>query len=261
MGKESSISWTHATFNAWWGCVEVGGSPACGGPEFGGECYAKTWDRRCGGDHWGNDKDRRFFGDKHWNEPLVWNRAAEKAGEMRRVFCMSMGDWAEGRPDQQPYLERLWDLILETRSLNWLMLTKRPQLIAKLCPLRSQRVWQGVTAENQYWFDLRWQHLRQVDAEVYWLSMEPLFERVKLADDFLALGKRAWVIVGGQSGKGAQPFDADTARYMRDQCRDAGVPFHFKQGSSANWEHFKMFDSFPDDLKIREYPMPGGSNG
>jgi hypothetical protein len=92
-----------------------------------------------GGSNWGADAPRRFFGDAHWREPLKWNRKAEAAGVRRRVFCMSMGDWAEGRPDQHPHLERLWNpTILETPWLDWLMLTKRPQLITKLCPLGRQ---------------------------------------------------------------------------------------------------------------------------
>lgn len=260
MGQDSAISWTHHTFNCWWGCVEVGGSPACGGLGFKGECYAKAWDRRTGGDHWGADKSRRFFSDKHWGEPLEWNRDAEKAGERRRVFIMSMGDWAEGRPDQAPHLDRLWKLYDQTPHLDKLMLTKRPQLIPRLYPLgRRTDVWMGVTAENQYWLDNRWEFLRAVDAEIYWLSMEPLFERVTLPASFLDLGSRAWVIVGGQSGGGADELDPSAARAVRDQCREAGVRFHFKQGSqTANWgghKAFKIFETFPSDLQIREFPM------
>lgn len=223
MGQNTKISWATHTFNAWWGCTKVGGSPACE------NCYAEAWSRRTGFDIWGDEKPRRYFSDKHWNEPLKWNAAAEKAGERARVFCMSMGDWAEGRPEQAPHLERLWELILNTPWLDWLMLTKRPQLITKLCPLRSQRVWQGVTAETQKWLDLRWEHLKQVDCEIYWLSVEPLFERIVLPEDFLRLGKRGWVIVGGESGPQARPMNPEWARLLRDQCMVAGVPYHFKQ--------------------------------
>lgn len=234
MGQITNISWCDHTFNCWHGCVEVGGSPACGGPPFGGECYAKTWDRRVGGDHWGVDAPRRFFGDKHWAEPLKWNRNAEAAGVKRRVFCMSMGDWAEGRPDQREHLERLWDLMPQTPWLIWLMLTKRPQLIQKLYPFGTLDnpplgIWQGVTAENQHWLNNRWAFLREVPSEVYWLSVEPLFEQMILPDDFLALGKRGWVIVGGQSGPGAKPMQPEWAKFLRSQCREAGVAFHFKQ--------------------------------
>ncbi|MEY4838544.1 MAG: hypothetical protein RLZZ475_2403 [Pseudomonadota bacterium] len=38
-----------------------------------------------------------------------------------------------------------------------------------------------------------------------------------------------WVIVGGESGPGARPMHPGWARSLRDQCADAGVPFHFKQ--------------------------------
>jgi hypothetical protein len=38
-----------------------------------------------------------------------------------------------------------------------------------------------------------------------------------------------WVIVGGESGKGARPMHPDWVRSIRDQCLAAGVPFFFKQ--------------------------------
>src|SRR5262249_45607172 len=54
MGKNSSIEWTHHTFNPWWGCKRV--SPACE------NCYAEVWAHRLGHDLWGPREDRRFFG-------------------------------------------------------------------------------------------------------------------------------------------------------------------------------------------------------
>lgn len=47
MAEQSAIGWTDGTFNPWWGCVEV--SPACD------NCYAREWDARFGGDHWGKN--------------------------------------------------------------------------------------------------------------------------------------------------------------------------------------------------------------
>jgi protein gp37 len=225
VSKETGISWCDHTFNCWWGCTKVGGSSACD------NCYAETWAKRTGFTIWGDDKPRRYFGDKHWNEPLAWDRAAAKEGKSALVFCMSMGDWAEGRPEQRPHLSCLWALQQRTQNLIWLMLTKRPQLIGKLAPTdeASPRRWFGVTAESQAWLDLRWSHLKQVESPVYWLSMEPLMERVTLPQDFLDLGRRAWVIVGGESGGQARPMHPDWARHLRNQCREAGVPFHFKQ--------------------------------
>jgi protein gp37 len=38
-----------------------------------------------------------------------------------------------------------------------------------------------------------------------------------------------WIVQGGESGKGARPFDYTWARSMRDQCQAAGVSYWFKQ--------------------------------
>ena len=38
-----------------------------------------------------------------------------------------------------------------------------------------------------------------------------------------------WVIVGGESGKDARPMKTDWVRSLRDQCRNHGVPYFFKQ--------------------------------
>jgi hypothetical protein len=74
--------------------------------EAGADCYAMTSDARFHphDTHWGADRTRLFFGDRHWKEPLQWDRAAKKAGVRRRNFAMSMGDLFEGRPD-----ERTWN--------------------------------------------------------------------------------------------------------------------------------------------------------
>lgn len=37
------------------------------------------------------------------------------------------------------------------------------------------------------------------------------------------------MIVGGESGPGARPMDAEWAREIRERCIRAGVPFFFKQ--------------------------------
>jgi protein gp37 len=37
------------------------------------------------------------------------------------------------------------------------------------------------------------------------------------------------VIVGGESGPGARPMQAEWVRAIRDRCLDSNVPFFFKQ--------------------------------
>jgi protein gp37 len=60
---------------------------------------------------------------------------------------------------------------------------------------------------------------------VRFLSIEPLLEDLGTID----LTGIHWVIVGGESGQGARPMQREWVISIRDQCRDAGVPFFFKQ--------------------------------
>lgn len=57
----------------------------------------------------------------------------------------------------------------------------------------------------------------------------------------------SWVIVGGESGKGARPMHPDWARSLRDQCAAAGVPFFFKQW--GEWAP-AMFGTDPDNAHV-----------
>jgi protein gp37 len=61
------------------------------------------------------------------------------------------------------------------------------------------------------------------------------------------------VIVGGESGAGARPMDANWARIIRDRCRDCGTAFFLKQlgGYPNKREDISLF---PEDLRIQELP-------
>ena len=227
MGQHSEIEWTHHTFNPWWGCVKI--SPACA------HCYAETWANRVGMKLWGGDAPRRFFNENHWREPLRWNADAERRGVRARVFCASMADVFEPRSDLDVWRERLWQLISDTPSLDWLLLTKRPGHIKVVYPWASSprtNVWLGTTAENQKWAERRIERLLSVGAHVRFLSCEPLLSAIDLRP-WLSAKQIDWVIAGGESGGGARPTHPNWVRSLRDQCRSAKVPFHFKQ-----WGHW-----------------------
>ncbi len=177
MGKITAIQWCHHTFNPWWGCSRV--SPACV------RCYADTFAKRAGhGDLWRKHGDRRFFGEKHWAEPLAWDRDAAAAGERRRVFCASMSDVFELHPEFEvanrmaDARHRLWDLIAATPNLDWLLLTKRPEHVLSLAMVWRDgwpsNVWIGTSVENQEWADRRIPVLLEIPATVRFLSCEPL---------------------------------------------------------------------------------------
>lgn len=249
------------TFNAWWGCERI--SPACK------NCYAEAWAKRTGHDVWGGDKSpRRFFGDRHWAEPLKWNRQAERDGTRPHVFCMSMGDLFEDRPDLVEPRNRLLrhgGLIDQTPRLIWMLLTKRPENIADMVPeewIQDQwpgDVWIGITAEDQLRFDERYPHLAATHAPVKFLSCEPLLESINLRGADVQ-----WVIVGGESGGGAREMDLDAARDIVHQADRLGARVYFKQlGTVLAKKRLPLWQvdrkgealgALPEDLRSREWP-------
>ncbi len=65
-----------------------------------------------------------------------------------------------------------------------------------------------------------------------------------------------WVIVGGESGADARPMDMRWARTLRDQCRNAGVAFYFKQqvGFRSNEKPY-LVEEDGSCFKIQQYPV------
>jgi len=126
VGTSTAIGWTDHTFNPWWGCERV--SPGCQ------HCYAETFAKRTGNAVWGKAAPRRFFGPKHWAEPVKWNAAAAARGVPELVFCASMADVFEPRDDLNAERARLFELIEQTPFLIWQLLTKRPEAVTELAP-------------------------------------------------------------------------------------------------------------------------------
>lgn len=245
MAKNSKIEWTHHTFNPWWGCTKV--SPACK------HCYAETWAKRVGEDVWGARRARRFFSDMHWREPIKWNEDAVASGSRLRVFCASMADVFEDRRDLDVARQRLWRLIEVTPALDWLLLTKRPEVAERLNPWGAnwpRNVWLGATAENQKYADERIPFLSRCPARVRFLSCEPLLGPLDLTR---WLGETVgWVIAGGESGGKSRPTDPLWVRSLRDQCIKKNVPFHFKQ-----WGNWAPLNSSEESRRTKL--LPSGS--
>ena len=250
MGFVTLISWCHHTFNLWWGCVEV--SPAC---DF---CYARELAKPYGYGVWGAIADHRFFNEKHWEEPLKWNRKHEKEGTRGRVFCMSMGDWGEERADgvgkkMDEERRRLWTLIDTTPFLDWLLLTKRGQAFRRLVPpdiLSLPNVWPGVTVESP---DYLWRLDALMDikcAGPRWVSYEPALSPVDFRP-YLTQGL-GWVIFGGESGPRRRPCALGWLWQTIEHCREAGVPVFVKQDSALR---SGVQGRIPDNLWIKEFPQ------
>lgn len=134
-------------------------------------------------------------------------------------------------------------------------------------------VWLGTSVEDQATADERIPHLLQCPAAVRFVSYEPALGPVDftpyLVDDLHQMGRAPrmeldWIIVGGESGPGARPFDVQWARDTIAQCRAAGVPCFVKQLGPyyevgvrrIRWRDPKGGnpEEWPADLRVREFP-------
>lgn len=176
MAETTAIEWTDATFNPWIGCTAI--SPACD------HCYAEAlMDKRHHRVTWGGERSRTSA--SYWQQPRIWQRQAkafhEQHGRRQRVFCASLADVFDNQV-QDDWRWDLWALIRDTPDLDWQLLTKRPQNIAKMLPGDwddiKHHVWLGTTVEDQKRAELNIPHLLQHDAAVRFISCEPLLSPI-----------------------------------------------------------------------------------
>jgi protein gp37 len=150
--------------------------------------------------------------------PLRWRQP-------RQIFVNSMSDlFHEAVPDD--YIRRVFQVMAQAHWHVFQILTKRSHRLAELAPLLPwpSNIWQGVSVENAR-YTLRVADLVKVPATVRFLSVEPLLGPIPK----LPLRGIDWVIVGGESGPGHRPMQAEWVHAIRDQCDNAGVAFFFKQ--------------------------------
>lgn len=235
MAISTKIEWCDHTFNPWIGCTKV--SPACD------NCYAEMlMDTRYGRAQWGAGNPRSRTSASNWKQPATWHRKAVRADARPFVFCASLADVFDNEvpPEWRADLFRLID---QTPALVWLLLTKRIGNVTKMTREATggltlpANVAIGATfgSQNEYERDIaKLSDVRRTMSPLFTFgSFEPLLSSLMLDD-------RApdWVIVGGESGAGCRPMDLNWARSLRDQCREIGRVFNFKQtgghGSIAN---------------------------
>lgn len=244
---------------------------------------------------------RRMMPDR-LDEPL-------RARRGRKIFVNDMGDlFFEGHPFED--IAQVFAVMALAQQHTFQVLTKRPERAAEFLrewaaggrhvwtaaqgikmprgqskpapgwPLPN--VWIGTSVENRATLH-RIDTLRTIPAAVRFLSVEPLIEDLGTVD----LTGIHWVIVGGESGPGARPFDLAWARSLRDQCQSAGCAFFFKQAGARPREsiyargasvmalgvearvyqhtanvslddpHGGDLSELPFDLRVREFPPVG----
>jgi len=239
MSLNSTIEWTDATWNPVRGCVKI--SPGCK------HCYAETFAERfrgVKGHPYEQGFDLRLVPDK-LTEPFTWR-------SRKLVFVNSMSDlFHDGVPDT--YVEAVSRVMQSANWHTYQVLTKRSERLRDLLNGRlrfagdCENIWWGVSVEDRNYGLPRIGHLRSAQAQIRFLSIEPLLEDLGKID----LSGIHWVIVGGESGPGARPMRKEWVLSIRDQCLEQRVPFFFKQwGGIRKHKHGRSLDGRTYD----EYP-------
>ena len=234
MAQKSKIEWTDETWNPVTGCTKV--STGCR------NCYAERMAKRMklmGQVRYRNEFEVTLQPDIV-ERPLRWRKP-------RMVFVNSMSDLFH-KEVQIEYIQEAFATMEAASRHTFQILTKRSARLKRLAHLLPwpPNVWMGVSVETPSFYS-RIEDLGTVPAKVRFLSLEPMLKDLP----GLPLEKMHWVIAGGESGPKARPMSPDWARRVRDQCREADVPFFFKQWGGVNKKKagrildFKTWDEFP----------------
>jgi protein gp37 len=212
MATNSHIEWTDATWNPVTGCTKI--SPGCK------HCYAERLANRLQAMKQANYRNgfKLTLQPQMLELPLKWHSP-------KRIFVNSMSDlFHEDVPTE--YIKQVFDIMRRAAWHQYQVLTKRSERLRDLGKeLKwAPQIWMGVSVENEKYVS-RIDDLRKSGAHVKFLSLEPLLGPLSN----LNLRGIDWAIVGGESGPGARPIDAEWVTEIRDQCLCAGVPFFFKQ--------------------------------
>ncbi|MCA9136068.1 MAG: phage Gp37/Gp68 family protein [Planctomycetales bacterium] len=247
MSQNSRIEWTDATWNPIRGCTQI--SPGCA------RCYAKTFAERfrgVPGHPYEQGFDLRLVPTK-LSEPLHWKQS-------RQIFVNSMSDLFHTDVPSD-YIVKVAKTMTLANWHTYQVLTKRSERLCEMLDNElkfaadAQHIWWGVSVENRRHGIPRCEQLRQANAQMKFLSVEPLIEDL---GEF-SLDEIDWVIVGGESGAGARPIAKEWVRGIRRLCRKHKVPFFFKQwGGIRKKETGRLLDgrTYDEMPTIKVSPKP-----
>ena len=228
MSTTSPIEWTEATWNPIVGCSIL--SEGCT------NCYAMRMARRL--EKMGSAKyeglTRQSGGSWKWNGNVRLDRPSLSQPSAwrvpKKIFVNSMSDLFHEALELRE-IQLVFEAMHQAPHHVYQILTKRAERLSALnrhLPWFSN-VWMGVSVESKKQLH-RIENLRQINATVKFLSLEPLI------DDLGKINLRGidWVIVGGESGPNSRPIKEEWVISILQQCKQQNVAFHFKQWGGVN---------------------------
>jgi protein gp37 len=213
MADKSFIEWTNSTWNVVTGCDKV--SSGCK------NCYAERYAKRL--QNMGVEKYRDGFELRLHPEVMTYPLGLKQP---KMIFVNSMSDlFHEKIPFE--FTRQVFDIMEKAHWHHFQILTKRGVRLTEFSKYYGEfptNVWIGVSVETPQ-YKSRIDDLRNVNAKIHFLSLEPLLEPL----GELNLDDIEWVIAGGESGPSFRDCKAEWIRAIRDQCIESDVPFFFKQ--------------------------------
>jgi protein gp37 len=262
MGDRTAIEWTQATWNPISGCTKV--SPGCA------YCYAERITLRMGGKPFVEGRTEIRPRPERLDWPLKWKQP-------KLIFTCSMTDLFHEKVPFR-FLTSVMEVMQKAKWHTFQLLTKRPERMQEFFKKYGDppaNAWLGTSVENQYWADRRLPVLTQMrGAPVLFVSCEPLLGPLDLRP-WLAHGL-TWVIVGGESagpegrrlvektpeGWMPKPGPLEWSRWIRDQCKESGAHFFFKQwggprpNSGGRTLDDEMWNEWPEKAAQWTKPSP-----
>lgn len=290
--RKGGISWTDRTWNPIRGCSRVSqGCVNCyaesmaarfSGP---GQPYEGLAKMTPSGARWTGKVE---MVEKHLGDPLKWRKPA-------KIFVNSMSDlFHESLSNDQ--IRAVFMIMAKAHWHTFQVLTKRPERMLQFLEAHKtvtwkegvtgrlpRNIWLGVSIENQATADERIPILLQCPSAIRFVSYEPALGPVVLRPEWMRqqrgcdgkhygrcgnglhhhhdefCGPRLdWIIVGGESGPGARPFNIRWAMGTKLSCQKAGVAFFMKQIGSAcgaKDRAGKDMSEWPEELRVQQFPV------
>lgn len=152
------------------------------------------------------------------------------------------------------FVERAFEVMRKAHWHVFQVLTKRSERLLEVHQYLSwpPNIWMGVSVENSN-YTFRIDHLRQTNAKIKFLSLEPLLGPLPT----LNLSNIDWVIVSGESGPKARPIKTEWILEIKEQCLEANVPFFFKQwGGKNKKKNGRLLEGKTwDELPLSKHPL------
>jgi len=225
-----------------------------------------------------------------FEQPLHWRKH-------RRVGVCFMGDLFHPQIANDWLQDEVFAVMEQCPQHDFLVLTKRAYTLHDYIVSRDSEqareqgiwplpnVWPGVTICNQEEADEKIPILLDTPAALRWVSYEPALGHVDFTHylphwcpDCLTVHSSMtcwhdeahpksvmrpridWIVLGGETGSGARPMDAEWALDVWKQFRRARVPFYFKQWGthkeSGRMSRGHLYD-FIRVAETREFPERG----